>query len=99
MRIDKNRVDAYLKKINAPECPLCGGKDWTISDMVFQLIEFDYRGILIQGAQYPVVPLTCPKCGNTYFINAVLTGLIDKDMPQNLESSGEEGEDRNGNKE
>ena len=30
-----------------------------------------------------MVPLTCDNCGNTYFINALKSGLIDPPDPEN----------------
>ena len=83
MKVNKDKMDAYLKRIKAPVCPLCNNNEWKITDQVFQAIEFDYKGILIGGAAYPIVPLTCAHCGNTYFINALVAGLIDKDPPKN----------------
>jgi len=77
MRVEKSRLDEYLKKIHGTTCPLCGNMHWEITDTVFQAIEFDRKGILINGSSYPVVPLTCKNCGNTYFINALVAKLID----------------------
>ena len=75
MKINQEKLNNYLQTIH-------GNNNWTISDQVFQAIEFDYKGILINGASYPMVPLTCTTCGNTYFINALVAGLIDKEVPQ-----------------
>jgi predicted nucleic-acid-binding Zn-ribbon protein len=82
MKINQEKLNNYLQTIHGSICPLCGNNNWTISDQVFQAIEFDYKGILINGASYPMVPLTCTTCGNTYFINALVAGLIDKEVPQ-----------------
>ena len=82
MKINQEKLNNYLRTIHGSICPLCGNNNWTISDQVFQAIEFDYKGILINGASYPMVPLTCTTCGNTYFINALVAGLIDKEVPQ-----------------
>jgi len=77
MKVDQHRLDAYLQTIRAAQCPLCGNKHWGISDQIFQAIEFSYKGILVNGNSYPMVPLTCSTCGNTYFINALVAKLID----------------------
>lgn len=87
MKLDQEKVNMYLNKIHASSCPLCDNNNWTISDTVFQSIEFDYRGILINGASYPVVPLTCSACGNTYFINALVAGLIDPPQKESDDSA------------
>lgn len=77
MKIDKDRLDNYLKKVYGSPCPLCRTNSWHIMDEVFQAIEFDYRGLIVGGSALPIVPLTCRNCGNTYFINALVANLID----------------------
>ena len=81
MKLSQEKLNNYLKKIHGSICPLCNNNKWTISDQVFQALEFDYEGLLIGGTSYPIVPLTCQNCGNTYFINALISGLIDKESP------------------
>ena len=91
MRVEKERLDAYLKKIHGTTCPLCGNRHWDITDTVFQAIEFDHKGILINGSSFPMVPLTCRNCGNTYFINALISKLIDpKDQQQKKNTESKE---------
>ena len=84
MKIEQSKLNEYLKKIHGSVCPLCGNNHWNISDQVFQAIEFDYKGILLGGASYPMVPLTCDNCGNSYFINALKSGLLDAPNSENL---------------
>ncbi|RHU95684.1 hypothetical protein DXC04_08415 [Dorea sp. OM07-5] len=83
MKVEQSKLNEYLKKIHGSVCPLCGNNHWNISDQVFQAVEFDYKGILIGGTSFPMVPLTCDNCGNTYFINALKSGLIDPPDPEN----------------
>lgn len=78
MKIEKERLDAYLTKIRGGVCPLCGEIHWRISDKVFQVMEYEHGGLILGGAAVPVLPLTCMNCGNTYFINALVADLIDK---------------------
>ena len=78
MKIEKDRLDAYLTKIRGGACPLCRGTQWRISDKVFQVMEYEPGGLILGGASVPVLPLTCMNCGNTYFINALVSNLIDK---------------------
>lgn len=87
MQVDKKRLDAYLKTIHSTPCPLCGNGHWQIADRVFQAIEFDQNGIVINGVSFPMVPLTCRKCGNTYFINALVAKLIDPQENTSQKSS------------
>lgn len=78
MNINDNKIEQFLRKKNIPVCQLCGHNEWTISSKIFQLLEFDTNGLILGGATYPVVPITCNHCGNTLFINAIVAGLIDK---------------------
>lgn len=87
MKINQEKLNNYLQTIHGSVCPLCGNNDWNTSNQIFQAIEFDYKGILINGASYPMVPLTCSTYGNTYFINALVAGLIDKDVPPSTNMS------------
>ena len=82
MKVNKDKMEIYLKKIKATVCPLCGNNKWSITEHVFQAIEFDQKGIILGGAAYPIVPITCANCGNTYFINAFVADLIDREAPK-----------------
>ena len=95
MKVNQEKMAAYLKKIHGSTCPLCNSNAWTISDQVFQTPEFDYKGLLIGGASYPVVPLTCQVCGNTYFINALVSGLIEKEPPTSSSKPNNSSENNN----
>lgn len=79
MKVDNKKLSEFLKIIQAPVCPLCGSNNWGASDRIFQLQEFHGGKIIIGGETkiFPVLPLTCEKCGNTYFINAIGAKLID----------------------
>lgn len=87
MKISQEKVNSYLRRIYATACPLCGNNNWTISDQVFQALEFDFKGLPLNGASYPIVPLTCTQCGNTYFINALIAGLIEKPKETTTDNS------------
>lgn len=89
MKIDENRLKSYTKRIKPTSCPLCGNNHWTFSDTIFQLTEFDTKGIIVGGAVFPVIPLTCNNCGNTYFINVLSAKLIDKpDFKEEVNQNG-----------
>ena len=81
MQVDKPKMDEYLKNIHVTVCPLCGQNNWRVTTQVFQAPEFSYKGLLVGGASFPIIPLTCLNCGNTYFINALVAKLIDAKDP------------------
>lgn len=57
-------------------CPYCGGVDWTVSEKIFELREFNNGSLNIGGIVTPVIPVVCNKCGNTVLINMIITGLL-----------------------
>lgn len=85
MKVNNEKLNEYLKKIGAPVCPLCKHNHWTVSDTVFQLMEFNEGSIVIGGQLYPVLPIACENCGNTYFVNAIVAGFVE----QNKEDAGD----------
>ena len=78
MKVGNLLIDAYIKRVNPGPCPLCANTKWSISSTMFHLFEFNEGNIIIGGDQtsYPVVPIVCTNCGNTYFINALVAGLL-----------------------
>lgn len=83
MIINKNKLDEYVSKLKSTTCPLCGQDQWTISDVIFytsELIEDKEKGSIIFGGGnrfMPYITITCPNCGNTHIINALVAGLYD----------------------
>lgn len=77
MKVEKDRLDKYLKKINSSSCPLCGNQKWVITGDVFQVSDYKKKGDRSGGAILPVVPIICTNCGNILFINALVAKLID----------------------
>lgn len=92
MKVNQEKLKNYIKKLHATQCPLCGEANWGFSDKIFQLMEFDLEAIKLDGSVFPVLPLTCSNCGNTYFINVLQANLIDKPELSNEKKSG----DKNG---
>lgn len=87
MKIERDKLNIALGKINPPACPLCQGHNWTLSDRLFQLIEYDKEKTTSgQGRRiYPVLAMTCTNCGNTYFINAIKAGVMDPEKIENAD--------------
>lgn len=80
----KQQSDAALKwlqqKWTQPrKCPICGDIDWGVNQ-VFQLLEYKDDGIPIgfNIGVFPVTPVVCNKCGYTFFMNALRSGVVHK---------------------
>ena len=77
MKVNDKKLNEYIKKIMPPTCPLCNNNQWTVGDTIFQLLEYNEEGIVLGGKVWPVLPIVCENCGNTYFVNAIAAGLVE----------------------
>jgi hypothetical protein len=80
-KIDSKKLIEQLKiKWNERPCPMCGEKNWSVQDTIFELREFQHGSMVIgNGPLVPVAPVTCNNCGNTFLINAIVAGLLERD--------------------
>lgn len=76
--------DQALAKLQAiwkvTRCAVCGTEAprWLLSNKVFYLSEYKGRTPQFFGQEakvFPVVPVSCNVCGNTYFLNAIYLGI------------------------
>ena len=59
------------------KCSICGDRRWGILDDFIQAPVFHPGGgVIIGGKAYPCFGIMCANCGNTHFINALVSGLI-----------------------
>lgn len=79
-KLEGQEIINYLnKKWHGAQCPLCGSRQWNVTDKVFELREFNNGDLVFGGpnnAITPVIPVTCANCGNIVFINALTAGLL-----------------------
>lgn len=84
MKVDKEKLNDVLRRLNENPvqrvCPICGGIKFSVSNTIFEMREFNNGNMVIGGNQslYPVLPVSCDKCGNTFFLNALTLGLINQ---------------------
>lgn len=84
MKLSEKQKTILLKKLKFLEttkCPLCGSKDWVVSNIVFELREFHGNRFVIGGksAILPVISAACSKCSNTILLNALILGVVKKE--------------------
>ena len=79
------KVISHLRtKWGARPCPMCGAQNWNVSDTVFELRQFHGGNLVLgQGPIIPIIPVTCVNCGNTIFINGIITGIIENEKKEN----------------
>lgn len=93
MKISPDKTQEVLNNIKNKclirRCPMCGENNWNIEDKIFELREFNNGDLVIGGGNSSIIPLlalTCSKCGNTQFINAIICGAVnpkDSKTPNN----------------
>lgn len=79
LKFVSHRIDHYIKdKWHGRPCPMCQTGSWSVSDRVYELREFNNGHLIIGGGPViPVISVVCDECGNTMFIDAYHTGMMD----------------------
>ena len=76
MKISNEQIQKLISAYKPYMCPLCHNNNWMIGDTIFYLNEYNKIAFEKQ-AQLPVFPITCDKCGNTLFVNAIMANILD----------------------
>ena len=81
MPLDKEQKQKLIKFLDEkiPDigaCPLCKKIQWSISETIWEVQEFFEGGLKIGSPKYPVISITCNNCGNTFFLNAIVAGIV-----------------------
>lgn len=85
MKIDQKKLEAFLERFKPQTCPVCHKGTWIAGDIVFYLNEYHEDGsVVIGGPSFPVIPIVCSECGNTIFINTIITKLTNQ--PQEVKN-------------
>ncbi|MFA5015018.1 MAG: hypothetical protein WC549_05705 [Actinomycetota bacterium] len=65
---------SFLKK---SPCFICKSNNWIISDKIFEIREFLGGALQVSGdtSILPLISVTCSKCGNVIFFNALTLGV------------------------
>lgn len=58
------------------KCPICGTRSWVLLEDIVEVRPFQGGNLTVGGAVYPYVGLMCTNCGNTNFINALVSGVL-----------------------
>lgn len=60
-------------------CPLCGSNNWTIGAHFQASIVIAPSGdIQLGGTVYPMFSVMSDQCGYTFYVNAVLSGVFER---------------------
>lgn len=59
------------------KCEICDNENWSLADELITQFSFSPSQIQIGGKSFPLIILTCDNCGNTKFINAIVSKVVD----------------------
>ena len=80
MKIDSEKVKGILCE-KWPDgglaCPLCRKDQFSFSDTIFSLAEYDPAAM--GRIDIPVIPVVCDSCGNVILFSAVKMGIVKGD--------------------
>ena|SRR5437868_3677228 len=57
-------------------CPVSGHTKWEVGEYMVQTLPYAGGNLLVGGASYPLIVITCAICGYTFFINAIRAGVL-----------------------
>jgi hypothetical protein len=69
-------------KYNIPNCPFCRDNRWQLFDDFLELRRFHHGDMYFGGDVYPCICLVCVKCGYTALVNAIVSGILEKEPPK-----------------
>lgn len=59
---------------------MCKGADWHVSETVYELREYNEGNLVVGGVPiFPVIPVSCTSCGNSVFVNALMSDAIEQE--------------------
>ena len=91
MKLTQQQQLEVLKKINdllgTFRCPVCGSTSWVVEETILKLTEFGAYFAVSSNRIYPVLVMSCTKCGNTLMFNAVKLGLVNKQDMKDTEEA------------
>lgn len=94
MKLNKEQASKVIQQLNDNRqnrrpCSFCGNNNWIINDTIWELREFNNGNFVLGGDSFvmPIIAISCSKCGNTHFLNAIKLGVVESQS--NNESSDE----------
>ena len=80
-RMLKLNMEEFIAQLNAKwkigVCPMCGKKEWNVVPDIHTLLGVDEEGNMTYGGKFiPLVAVVCKNCGNTVFVNPIVTGVV-----------------------
>ena len=84
MKLTEEQLTKLVERLskyspNGLRCPVCGGKNWDLSNLFVETREYETNKEFIGEKRVtPFITLICNECSNTLFLNAIRLGIIEK---------------------
>lgn len=85
MKLTEDELKSVIDKINSNalahvKCPVCGEDQWHLNPYLLETREFLHGDIAIKDGivLVPYVTMSCTKCSNTLFFNAMRLGIVNQ---------------------
>ena len=77
-KLDPDQAIAWLDQHwkGTHKCPICTNDNWTVSDDLVEVGLFKGGALVVGGALFPFMVVTCNTCGHTLLFNAIKAGLV-----------------------
>lgn len=83
MKLTQEQAQQVIQQLNNDRdkrmpCNICGNNNWIINDTIWEIREFNGGDFVLGGnsSLMPMIAISCSKCGNTHFLNAIKLGII-----------------------
>jgi hypothetical protein len=80
MKLDPEQTQQLINKLSSKmtiPCGVCGAQDWSVSDILSCLPEFNPVGMTSQAVA-PLVVIYCQNCAHVFLFSAIHLGVIDR---------------------
>jgi ribosomal protein S27AE len=91
MKLTQDQANRIIQQLNDDRdrrlpCGVCGNNNWIINDTIWEIREFNGGDFVLGGntSLMPMISISCSKCGNTHFLNAIKLGVISPKQQNNV---------------
>jgi len=73
--VQRKTVCAWLDDRKEVHCCCCQSTDWSIHEIIFELPQHRPPALITRQV-FPVIPMSCSRCGHVLLLSAVALGIV-----------------------
>lgn len=77
IKLNQKKIEEFQKTYHPGTCEICGSTNWLMGTEMGFLNIVEDGNLTVTDRAYPLLPVTCSKCGNTKFLNVLVAGIGD----------------------